>query len=144
MIAMDRMASGAAAVTYRPEPVNRAFARILAGEDEWIALGDFLDDWYRATADQRRALIADPLPSAVGHGQREDRWEALLTAVVDWLCWISDPRVDPPKWVAEGGRLAEPWFVDPSNALRVWQLVHSPAPFRMRNIYTDESIVSRA
>lgn len=30
---------------YRLETVSQAFARVQHGEDPWIAIGDFLDDW---------------------------------------------------------------------------------------------------
>lgn len=130
------------ATGYRPEPVSRAFARLVAGEDEWIVLGNFLDDWYRSDTQGRVALVADPIVAPTNDKAR--RWAALFTAVVEWLCWTNEPRLNAPAWTADGVSLADPWFVEPSVAMRVWQLVHSPAPFRMRNVFTDASIVSRA
>jgi hypothetical protein len=48
--------------------------------------------------------------------------------------WVNKPVFDLP----------EPWFMVPGEAMRNWQLVESPAPFRMRQIFADASIVSRA
>ena len=62
-----------------------------------------------------------------------------------WLCWTAQPRVETPDWVAdEIYVLPTPWFVVEGAALRTWQLVESPTPFRMRRVYTDASVVARA
>jgi hypothetical protein len=128
---------------YRLSTVSQSFDRIRGGEDPWIALGDFLDDWRRAESDQRPLLIAEPIQTAEDDPQR--RWAALFAASVDWLCWTGEPRVPVPDWLAdEIYVLPVPWFVVQGGALRAWQLVESPAPFRMRRIYTDASIVARA
>ncbi len=128
---------------YRLSTVSQSFDRVRRGEDPWIALGDFLDDWQRAEPDQRPLLVADPIPTTEDDPQR--RWAALFAAAVDWLCWTAEPRVETPGWLADDIYvLPVPWFVVESTALRTWQLVESPTPFRMRRIFTDASIVARA
>ena len=44
---------GAVRTGYRLSTASQSFERVRRGEDPWIALGDFLDDWRRAEADQR-------------------------------------------------------------------------------------------
>ena len=128
---------------YRLSTANQSFERIREGEDPWIAFGDFLDDWRRAESDQIAALIADPIKTNEADPLR--RWAALFVAAIDWLCYILDEDMAPPDWIAdEVYVLPEPWFVIEHKAMRAWQLEQSPAPFRMRRIYTDASIVSRA
>ena len=46
---------------YRLETVSQAFERVQHGEDPWIAIGDFLDDWGRAEKDKRRLLVSAPI-----------------------------------------------------------------------------------
>ena len=134
---------GDSATGYRLSTVSQYFDLLRAGEDHWIALGDFLDDWYRAEPDQRVLMIAEPI--FVDESDPDRRWAALFVAVVDWLSWIADPQVDPPAWLMNDVFiLPEPWFVAEGEALRAWQLMESPTPFRMRRIYVDPSIVSRA
>lgn len=134
---------GAIRTGYRLSTVSQSFERVRRGEDPWIALGDFIDDWRRAEPDQRVLLLARPITTAENDPQR--RWAALFTAAADWLCWTSTPRVDPPGWLADPVFvLPDPWFVVEGKALHSWQLVESPAPFRMRRIYTDGSVVARA
>lgn len=128
---------------YRLTTVSQAFDLVRGGEDPWIALGDFLDDWRRAETDQRPLLVFDPIRIKADEANR--RWAALFAAVADWLCWTSEPRIEAPVWTNEAVfDLPEPWFVIPGEAMRSWQLVESPAPFRMRRIFTDASIVARA
>ncbi len=128
---------------YRLGTVRQSFDRVRRGEDPWIALGDFLDDWRRAEPDQRPLLVAEPIETTENDQQR--RWAAWFAAVVDLLCWTSEPRVEPPAWVTNPVFvLPEPWFIVPGRAMHAWQLVESPAPFRMRRIFTDPSIVAKA
>ena len=128
---------------YRLSTVSQSFDPVRRGEDPGIALGDFLDDWRRAEAEQRPLLIADQIGVAEDDSQR--RWAALSAAVVDWPCWTSKPRLEAPDWLAdEIYVLPAPWFVVEGAAMRTWQLVESPTPFRMRRIFADASIVARA
>jgi hypothetical protein len=134
---------GAHPTGYRLSTASQSFERIRRGEDPWIALGDFIDDWRRAEPDQCALLVADPIATAEDDPER--RWAALFAATVDWLCWIAVPRVEAPLWLADQVYvLPTPWFVVEGRALHTWQLVESPAPFRMRRIYTDSSIIARA
>ncbi len=128
---------------YRLSTVRQSFDRVRRGEDPWIVLGDFLDDWRRAEPDQRPLLVAEPIGTTEDDPQR--RWAALFAAVVDWLCWTLEPRVETPAWVTDPVFvLPEPWFVVQGRAMQAWQLIESPTPFRMRRIFTDASIVARA
>ena len=128
---------------YRLSTARQSFLRIRRGEDPWVALGDFLDDWRRATSDQRALLVAESIPTTRKDPER--RWAALFASVVDLLSYRADSKRAAPDWVADDVYvLPVPWFVIDSPSLREWQLAESPAPFRMRRIYTDESIIARA
>ena len=39
------------------------FRRFKQGENPWVALGDFLDDWRRSQREDRLSLVAQPLES---------------------------------------------------------------------------------
>ena len=49
--------------------VSQSFDPVRRGEDPWIALGDFLDDWRRAEAEQRPLLIVDQIGVAEDDSQ---------------------------------------------------------------------------
>lgn len=143
---MDRTAlleQGPNKTGYRLSTARSTFELIRGGERPWVALGTFLDDWKRATPSQRHLMTAEPI--SVTAGGRDLRWAALLAAIVEWLCYLENPRIDAPAWTADPRlTLTEPWFLVTGTSMRGWQIAHSPAPFRARNIFTDESVIARA
>ena len=42
-----------------------SFQRILDGEDPWIAIGDFLDEWKREVVEDRAELVIEPIASSI-------------------------------------------------------------------------------
>lgn len=117
--------------------------RIRAGTTPWVAIGDFLDDWRRSPPLHRLDLAMDS-PEPAEPGGELHRWSALLAAIVDWLCWNEEPRVEPPSWVTDPStRLAKPWFLYSGWQLRAWQLATTPAPFKMRNMFGGDRITAR-
>jgi hypothetical protein len=54
--------------------------RIDGGDDPWLALGDFLDDWRRSAPSKRPRLVASPLPPV---SEPNIRWAALIAAAVE-------------------------------------------------------------
>ena len=116
--------------------------RIRGGEPPWVAMGDFLDDWRRATPTRRRAMIRTPVQPE--GAQKLARWASLLAASVDRLCWIAEPRMPAPAWVLDPRFiLPEPWFLLPGWRSRAHQLVDTPAAFKARNIFGGDRILAR-
>lgn len=125
---------------YQPQPAAQTLRRIARGEDPWLAVGQFIDDWRRADPAKRGPLIEEPLPDVAA---QHIRWAAFMAAAVEWLC--ASATVPFPAWTSRPEyRLAEPWFLYPGWRLRAWQLAETPAPFRMRNIFGGDRILARA
>ncbi|HEX5823210.1 MAG TPA: hypothetical protein VFY18_02015 [Candidatus Limnocylindrales bacterium] len=115
-------------------------ARIESGTDGWVAIGDFVDSWDRATGAERADLVA----RAPRHGDGTRRWFALVAAAVDHLARTTEADMEVPPWVVSSATvLAEPWFLLPGTALRMHQLVDTPAAFKARNIFGGDRILSR-
>jgi len=133
------------AVAYQPATAAQAFQRILRGEDPHLAVGDFLDDWRRTPATERPPLISEPIADP-GNDPVHRRWAAFFAAMVEQLCWTNEAgRLARPRWTADPAyRLREPWFLVPGFPLRAWQLFTTPVPFRTRNIYGGNNLLSRA
>jgi hypothetical protein len=126
---------------YHAQTAAETFARILAGTNQWVAVGDFLDDWRRLPLAQRAALVAEPIAEA-GEDEEMQRWAAFCAAMVEWLCW--QDHLPFPAWTSRTTYiLALPWFLYPGWRLRAWQLATTPAPFKMRNIYGGDRILDR-
>jgi hypothetical protein len=124
---------------YRAQTACTTLQLIADGVDPWLALGQFLDDWRGMVTTRRSGLITEP-PKEVC--VEHLRWAALLAAAVDWLC--AQEQISPPAWIHRPEYwLADPWFLYPGWRLRAWQLAETPVPFRMRNIFDGDRILSR-
>ena len=126
-------------VEYRPQSAAATVELIARGVGPWQAIGQFVDDWRRTPLDLRPSLCAEPLPSLTSE---DARWEAFMAAAVEWLC--AQDGLPFPGWTSKSEyRLSEPWFLYPGWRLRAWQLVETPTPFRMRNIFGGDRILAR-
>ena len=124
---------------YQAQSAAVTLRLVAEGVDPWLALGQFLDDWRGADPAERPLLVSEPLPDV---SPEHLRWAALVAAAVDWLC--AQDRLPVPSWTGRAEyRLPEPWFLYPGWRLRAWQLADTPVPFRMRNIFGGDRILSR-
>jgi hypothetical protein len=128
---------------WRRQTIAETFVRIeKAPKFPWLAIGDFLDDWRQTRRDDRLDLIAEGIRAPEGD-QESLRWAAFCAAMVEWLCW--QDHLPFPVWTNRlEYRLRDPWFLYPGDPLRAWQLVTTPAPFKMRNIFGGDHMLDRA
>ena len=118
-----------------------SFQRILDGEDPWIAIGDFLDEWKREEITDRVELVSDSIASPVPPTMNQ--WAAFFSAMVEDLCVQDDLPV--PAWTQSIRFILDrPWFLYPSWRLQVWQLATTPPAFKKRNIFGGDRILNRA
>jgi len=111
------------------QTIAETFERICQGTTPWVAIGDFLDDWRRSAVEHRYELVETPIAPAPT--PELQRWAAFCAATVEWLCWQDD--LSFPAWTdQESYVLSEPWFLYEGKRLVAWQLVTTPAPFKMR------------
>ncbi|MBE3558665.1 MAG: hypothetical protein IMW89_05485 [Ktedonobacteraceae bacterium] len=114
-----------------------AYAEICQGEEPWVALGNFMNDWFDYAKNQRELLVADPVVEPESATPTMHRWAAFCAASVEWLCqrygvsipaWVSDPRYVLP----------DPWFDSPGAhkpEVRKRLIQRTPEPFARRNIF---------
>lgn len=111
-----------------------AYAEMCSGIDPWVALGNFLHDWYDEAKDRRELLVADPVVEAEQVTQDLHRWAAFCAATVEWLCQRYE--ITCPGWVNNRAYiLREPWFYYPQEYLRERLIQQTPEEFTRRNIY---------
>jgi len=121
-----------------------AFEEIKGGEEPWVALGNFLNDWCVYARDRRAELVADPLvwtESIMLEDSEERRWATFIAASVEYLCqqnaiscpvWVHDPRY----------QLSTPWYdaIIVDNEVRTWLEETTPESFKRRNIYCGDRV----
>jgi hypothetical protein len=114
--------------------MSRALQNICAGEEPWIALGNFLNSWYVDAKDHRYDLVSEPLPETPTD-EYFQHWAAYCAASVEHLCvkyhepcpqWVHDP-----KYV-----LATPWYENHPEHMHDWIRSTTPEEFKNRNVYS--------
>jgi len=121
-----------ASARHRWHTVAKVFDHICNNEMPWVAIGNFLNDWWAYAVDHRPELIEAPLAPA--STLEMQRWAAFCAAMVEWLCW--EASLPAPSWVhQECYILPEPWYLREQWSSRSKLLARTPAPFQKRNIF---------
>jgi hypothetical protein len=119
------------------QTMQHTFEDICQGQHPWVALGNFMNSWYAYHADQRTALIADPLPE--NYPSEMHQWATFCTASVEWFCHTYD--LISPTWTSNPTyHLAEPWFFYDRKKARERLKQTTPEEFRSRNIYCGKRV----
>lgn len=113
------------------------YQEICRGEAPWVALGNFLNDWFDYAKDKRAQLVTEPVVLPPTPSVENKRWAAFCAASVEWLC--SRYGVSCPSWTQNPAyTLPDPWFDSPGAhkpQVRARLIEQTPEPFKTRNIY---------
>lgn len=125
------------------QTMARAYEDICAGEDPWVALGNFINEWFIYAADRRAVLVAEEPRSRQNPTPEEHRWACFIAASVEYLC--QQHAVPYPSWVHEHAsryQLEDPWYdvLYLNEEIRAWLEETTPEPFRKRNIYCGDRV----
>jgi hypothetical protein len=119
------------------QTIALTYQQICQGEQPWVALGNFMNDWFDYAKERRSELVAVPisLPETLSH--ETFRWAVFCTASVEYLC--DRYEILCPSWVNNPIYcLPEPWFDAPmahEPQVREYLIQQTPEPFTKRNIY---------
>lgn len=118
--------------SYHYHTIAETFQQICNEQAPWVAIGNFLNDWWFFAVEHRNELITTALPPAPT--PESLRWAAFCAAMVEWLC--QQDALPFPPWTNQQCYVLEmPWFLYEKPDYRAWLLATTPAPFKMRNIY---------
>jgi hypothetical protein len=125
------------------QTMARAYEEICTGEEPWVALGNFINEWFMYAIDRRAELVAEAPVERPNPTPEEHRWACFIAASVEYLC--QEYAVPCPNWVHEHPdhyRLKEPWYDTPylNDEIRIWLEETTPEPFKRRNIYCGDRL----
>jgi hypothetical protein len=121
----------------RLQTMRVTFEEICQGQDPWIPLGNFMNDWYAYHSDRRPELIADPLPEI--YPPELHTWATFCAASVEWFC--NTYHLLCPSWVFSSAyTLPEPWFFHDREKVRQRLFVTTPEEFSRRNIFCGNRV----
>jgi hypothetical protein len=121
--------------------VSQAMDQLSRGENFYIVLGDFLDEFYRSAAAERLSMIAE---APVTHSNVPREHAALFAATTHKLA--NDYNLEVPTWAMDKKfRLTdEPYFdCNAKGNLRLLFMYKSPTEFKYRNLFVDENFLMR-
>lgn len=118
------------------------FRALANGEESFFTgVGNFLDDFYSASGDEKERLISQPIDLDLVTDDNL-RYAAFFSGMVESLCL--QYVLNRPDWIwEERYRLRNPWFLYEGWRLRAWQLVTTPPSFKARNIFGGDNMLSR-
>lgn len=118
------------------------YKEICDGERPWVALGNFMNDWFDYAKDKRVQLVFDPISLPESLTAHTQRWAAFCAASVEWLC--AKYKVSCPSWINNPiFYLPEPWFDSPvahKPEVRARLIEKTPEPFARRNIFCGDRV----
>jgi hypothetical protein len=117
------------------QTMRLSFEQICQGQNPWVPLGNFMNDWYELHRECQEQLIADPLPEQ--YPSEFHYWAVFCAASVEWFA--HKYGVVCPSWVyAPHYTLVAPQFSSEKEALRAYYVASTPAEFTRRNIFCGD------
>jgi hypothetical protein len=120
----------------RMHTIATAYNDICRGVAPWIALGNFMHDFFGNYPRQRRQLLRDPIELPKDATLEQQQWAAFCAASVEYLCEKYHLRC--PAWPRNPAfTLAETWYNDGASDLpevRKALDIETPDAFRRHNI----------
>ena len=122
---------------YQWHTIAETFKLICSNESPWIAIGNFLNDWWFYATDYRARLIETPLSTT--SDIKTQRWAAFCAAMIETLC--TQCLIPCPEWTREFS-LSQPWFYYKDTQSRAWLLAHTTTAFQQHNVYIGNNVLS--
>jgi len=118
-----------------------AYEQIQAGEEPWVELGDFMNEWFVYSVERRAELVAEAPDLPEKPTSEEYRWACFIAASVEYLCQTY--AIPCPSWVHEKSyQLEEPWYdvIYLHDDARARLERTTPEPFKRRNIFCGDRV----
>ena len=121
-----------------------SYENICLGETPWVALGNFMNDFFGYARGRRADLIAEAISMPLDATREQQQWAVFCAASSEYLCnkyhlscpsWVQDPFFTP---------LPDPWYHFPvalvDSAVRERLIQETPQEFACKNIYCGNRV----
>lgn len=71
---------------YHLQTMALTYQEICRGERPWVALGNFMNDWFDYAKEQRAELVTTPVTLPEKLDNEMFRWAVFCAASVEYLC----------------------------------------------------------
>ena len=124
------------------QTIEVSYREICQGEAPWIALGNFMNDFFGNFPERRQELVNEPVQEPADASPELHRWAVFCAASVEYLC--QKYALPCPDWVENTDyTLSEPWFHSPAAHkphVRERIMRETPEPFTRRNVYCGNRV----
>lgn len=124
------------------DTINQILQKTQQGEDFYLLLGDFLDEFYGASNEKKILMITEkPTDSALNTST-----EYLCFAAATTHKLANDYQLAVPDWVFDKRfyMKEKPFFACGARGnLRLLFMYKAPAEFKHRNMFVDENVLKR-
>jgi hypothetical protein len=125
------------------QTIATAYKEICEGEEPWIALGNFMNDFFGNFPERREELLQEPPEEPVDPTPEQHHWAAFCAASAEYLS--VKYGLSCPTWVYNPTYiLLDPWFHSPAALqkpeVRERIMQEAPEPFARRNIYCSNRV----
>jgi len=111
-------------------------AQLRSVKEKSYVVAGLIDLLTQATSSELEQILSEPFKTRL-----MPYWENYVAALIE--CAASQAGIRLPKWLFEIEPLDKPVFGSDLKSLRLHLLLHSPPPFRRRNIFIDTAIGGR-
>ena len=119
------------------QTIQVTYQEICSGEDPWIPLGNFMNDFFGNFPELRAELVKDPIQLPEDADAEKMRWSVFCAATVEHLC--KEYAIACPDWARDAVyTLDEPWYYAlgaHKQSVRERLERQTPEPFSRRGIY---------
>ncbi|GHO59265.1 hypothetical protein [Ktedonobacter robiniae] len=124
--------------------LKRAYELLIEGITPWVALGNFMNDFYGYFVEKRQELIDEPIVVPENATEEQLRWAVFFAASAEYHA--NKYNLQIPEWCQDSmyTEVKEEWVMSvrpsPSEAIRERYKNTSPEEFRRRKIYCGSRV----
>ena len=129
---------------FKTQTLAMAYDQLASGKEDFrVAVGNFMNAFFLYYVDNRQSLINDPIQLPENPTEEQYGWAAFCAGAAEYLAKHYDLQC--PAWAHDPAySLLKPWYIVPNanQAMRDDFQETAPEPFRRRNVFCSDHVIS--